>query len=83
MSARTQLPPLLQDRGWMQLRSTESHQIVYFRWLPEMTREELCVNFDRAGRVSAWTVWHNQRIASPDQEPGNRTRLTEYVEATP
>lgn len=86
MSARTELPAFLLSHGWWPLgRATPPQmtptQIVYYRWLPETTREELCICFDAAGRVEAWTVWHNKRVAGPDQDRGRRIRLTDHITA--
>lgn len=83
MAAINDIPRLLLNHGWMVLDENGSRRQTFFRRLPDTVREELCVIFDKAGKVEAWTIWHNKRITSPDQDAGNRGRLTAFIEGQP
>jgi hypothetical protein len=52
----------------------------YYRWMSPDVREELCLIYDAAGRLSAWSVWHNRRVLAPDQEKGRRKRLEDWLQ---
>jgi hypothetical protein len=52
----------------------------YYRWVSPEVREELCFVYDGAGRLQAWSVWHNQRVVAPDQEKGRRKRLEDWLQ---
>lgn len=52
---------------------------VWYRW-EGSERVELCMIFDEAGRLYAWSEWRNTR-ASLDQRPGLRSRLEDRIGA--
>jgi hypothetical protein len=82
VSTRLDIEQLLVKNDWMALGESTHYAMRYFRWLPgtaSTVREEIHVGFDKAGRVTAWTVWHNKRVAGPDQEAGTRKRLEEFI----
>lgn len=64
--------------GWTYLHPNNSMS-VFYRWLPGLTREEVHINFDRLGRVTAWSIWHNTR-QQIDQGRGQRERLEGFLE---
>jgi len=55
------------------------HRSTFCRWNRGHIREEIALCFDSAGRLVAWSVWHNERVKPPDHEVGKRQRLLEWA----
>ena len=74
MSERAKTEGLLHRCGFLPLGDD-----VWYRWNNGL-REAIHFCFD-GDRLGAWSVWLNMRSKAPDQEPGRRQRLNEWLEA--
>ncbi len=60
MSGISKITDLAAENGWAVLSSTGG-TTRFYKWGPNMTRIEVCVTTDAAGRIEASSLWHNQR----------------------
>lgn len=70
MSGIEKVTDLADAHGWMEL-SRSAHGVTFFKWAPNITRIEVHVITDAAGRIEAVSIWHNRRQHIADQ-PGVR-----------
>lgn len=68
---------ILKANDWIILDESPQ-QVRAFKWGPNTTRHEVCIRFDRAGRVCVWSHWENRRV-SIDGEDGRRARVEEFI----
>lgn len=74
---RQDLDHMLIHNGWHRLSPSTASDSRWYRWRDKV-RVELVVNFDTAGRVAAWSMWHNTRVGL-DDTPGKRQRLEQAI----
>jgi hypothetical protein len=77
MTPRAEVLSHLGGDGWALLRAGKTWVQLY-RWSGPV-RVEIHVTFDTAGRVYAWSEWHNVLADGPDQATGRRGRLMERL----
>lgn len=69
---------LAADAGWTALAPWDQRHKTWFRWVGQV-RVEVHALYDEAGRLEAWSVWHNRRTLDPDQDSGRRARLNAFI----
>lgn len=78
MSARRKLDALAAENGWHRLGRGEPRAATYFKWRGTI-RVEVHLIFDVSGRLTAASVWHNERQTIRHQ-PGVRDYAERWLE---